>query len=363
MPPLSLLIKPVSGLCNMRCRYCFYSDVMARRETGVRGAMSPETLEMLVRRAMAYAEGNVAFAFQGGEPTLAGLDFYRALVGFQKKYNTRGLRVDNSLQTNALDLSDEMIDFFAREKFLIGASLDGGRATHDALRVDAGGAPTFDRIRRSLECLRARGAALNVLCVVSEPVAERPREVFETLEPYGFIQYIPCLDDFDGGARPFSLTAASYLGFLKTTLDLYLDRIRRGRYVSIRNLDNYVGMLLGDEPENCGMRGRCGQYYLIESDGGVYPCDFSVLDEWRMGNIREASFFALERSETGARFRAESLPVPAKCRACRWYRLCRNGCKRERTAPGDENRFCECYREFFPYALPLLQEAARAFGK
>jgi uncharacterized protein len=363
MPPLSLMIKPVSGLCNMRCRYCFYSDVMARRATKVHEAMSLETLEALVRRAMAYAEGHVGFAFQGGEPTLAGLDFFRELVGFQKKYNARGVRVDNALQTNGLDLSDEMLDFFAREKFLLGVSLDGDRDAHDALRVDAGGAPTYDRVRRTLDRMRGRGVEFNVLCVVNELVAKRPREVFEALEPYGFIQYIACLDDFDDAARPFSLTEASYLEFLKVTLELYLDRIRKGQYVSVRNFDNYVGMLLGEEPENCGMRGRCGQYYLIESDGGVYPSDFYVLDEWKMGDIRDKSFFALEKSAVGERFRSESLAVPERCRACRWYRLCRNGCRRERILPDSANRFCGCYREFFPYALPMLQEAARSFEK
>lgn len=363
MPPLSLMIKPVSGLCNMRCWYCFYSDVMAHRATGVHESMSLATLEALVRRAMAYAEGRVGFAFQGGEPTLAGLDFFKALVAFQRKYNTRGVRVDNALQTNGLDLSDEMIDFFAREKFLLGVSLDGDRQAHDALRVDAGGAPTYDRVQRTLARLQERGAQFNVLCVVNALVAARPREVFEALEPYGFLQFIACLDDFDGGARPFSLTGEAYLSFLKATLELYLDRIRKGRYVSVRNFDNYVGILLGEEPENCGMRGHCGQYYLIEGDGGVYPCDFYVLDQWKLGDIREKSFFALEKSEPGGRFRQESLPIPDACHACPWHRLCRNGCKRERTGPGAINRFCACYREFFPYALPMLKEAARAFQR
>lgn len=363
MPPISLMIKPVSGLCNMRCGYCFYADVMAHRTTEVHEAMSLETLEVLVRRAMAFAEGHATFAFQGGEPTLRGLEYFEALVAFQKKYNTRGVRVDNALQTNGLNLSDEMIDFFAREKFLLGVSLDGSRETHDALRVDGGGAPTYDRVRGTLEAMRARGVEFNVLCVVNELVASRPREVFEALEPYGFIQFIACLDDFDGQLRPFSLTAKTYLEFLKVTVEMYADRLRQGRFVSVRNFDNYVGILLGQEPENCGMRGRCGQYYLIESDGGAYPCDFYVLDEWKMGNVLEKSFFSLDKSEVGERFRAASVAVPERCRACRWYRLCRNGCRRERTPPEQINRFCECYQAFFPYALPLLEEVARSFGR
>ena len=143
MPALSIMVKPVSGACNMRCKYCFYTDVMENRETPCFPRMTLETLETLVRRAIRHADGPISFAFQGGEPTLAGLDFYRALVEFERRYNTRGLPIDNSLQTNGYALSDEMIEFFAREHFLLGVSLDGDALAHDLMRVDQGGNPTF----------------------------------------------------------------------------------------------------------------------------------------------------------------------------------------------------------------------------
>lgn len=131
MKPLFMMLKPMSGACNMRCRYCFYHDVMSHRRTRVYPRMSMKTLETIVRRALCYADGPVSFAFQGGEPTLTGLDFYRALVEFQKKYNAKQLPISNSLQTNGFDLPDDMISLFARESFLLGVSLDGTQTLHD----------------------------------------------------------------------------------------------------------------------------------------------------------------------------------------------------------------------------------------
>ena len=141
MPAVSIMVKPVSGACNMNCRYCFYSDVMARRETAIYPKMSIEALEVLVRRAFRYADGPVSFSFQGGEPTLAGPEFYDALVRFERMYNTRGLPVHNAVQTNGYALSDEMIDLFAREHFFLGVSLDGDAVAHDGMRPDRAGAP------------------------------------------------------------------------------------------------------------------------------------------------------------------------------------------------------------------------------
>ena len=146
MPPISVMIKPVSGACNMRCKYCFYHDVMDHRAQKVLPKMTLETLDNLVRRAFVYAEGSVSFAFQGGEPTLIGLDFFEQLIRLQKKYNTRRIQVHNAVQTNGLELNDELLDFFAREHFLVGVSLDGDAENHDLMRLDIHGKPTYHKI-------------------------------------------------------------------------------------------------------------------------------------------------------------------------------------------------------------------------
>ena len=358
MPPITVMVKPVSGACNMRCQYCFYADEMHNRETSVYPHMTSELLDVMVRRVIRSADSSVHFLFQGGEPTLIGLPFFRQLVQIQKKYNTRGLKVTNAIQTNGYALSDEMIAFFAKERFLVGVSLDGTHETHDLLRPDAKGLPTSGIVRKSIERLRAAGVSVNVLCVVNSEVARRPHEVFSALSEYEYLQFIPCLDGLDGETRDYSLSSEAYLAFLKTTFDCYHQAYLDGHPVSVRNFDNWVAMLMGMPPENCAMVGRCGPSLVIESDGSVYPCDFYALDHWKLGSISEDSLKRMLTSDKEKSFLEESLPVPEKCRACRWYSLCRNGCKRERRKDSGLNRWCEVHTQFFEYAFERMQQMA-----
>lgn len=367
MPGITMMIKPVSSACNMRCRYCFYTDVAQNRQYASMGTMTFETAENIVRRAFRYADGPVTFAFQGGEPTLAGVAFYEHFVSLEKQYNTRHLPVQNALQTNGYDIPDELIALFAREHFLVGVSLDGSAQIHDKLRIDASGNGTFQRVQDSVSRLQAAGVAFNILCVVNEYVANRPDETFSALRQYRYIQYISCLDPFDGTQAPHSLTVDSYTRFLKESFDLYYHAWKNNTPVSIRNFDNYLSILLGGQPENCGMCGRCAQYYLIEADGSVYPCDFYVLDQWKMGNINRDSFFRLEKSPVSARFRDDSLHRDPKCIKCKWYPLCRGGCRRDREPFENENpvlnRWCDSYTALFEYAYPRMCEMAQEIAQ
>ena len=175
------------------------------------------------------------------------------------------------------------------------------------------------------------------------------------------------IDPFDGRPSDYSLSPEAYGAFLKTTFDAYYAAFCRGRPVSVRNFDNYLGILMGLPPENCGQCGRCGQYFLIEADGGVYPCDFYVLDNWRIGNINDSSFFSLAKSPVGEEFRALSLLRRAECESCEWYGLCRGGCRRDREPfenglPG-LNRWCESYKALFEYAFPRMREMAEAIRR
>ena len=357
------MIKPVSGACNMRCRYCFYADEMKRREVAISPRMSDALLDVTVRRVIRSADSAAHFLFQGGEPTLIGLPFFERLVQLEQKYNTRALRITNAVQTNGYDLSDEMIAFFAKEHFLVGVSLDGTAQTHDLMRPDAAGRPTASVVRKTIERLREAGVSVNVLCVVNGEVARRPSEVFDALAPYEYIQFIPCLDGLDGQTRDYSLSGKAYLTFLKETFDRYHQAYTEGRPVSIRNFDNWIAMLMGMPPENCAMVGRCGPSLVIESDGSVYPCDFYALDAWKLGSISDDSLRRMLTGEREQAFLAESLPVPAACRACRWYSLCRNGCKRERVPETGLNRWCSVHTAFFEYAYPRMREMAEALQK
>lgn len=347
MPPLSLLIKPVSGACNLRCGYCFYRDEMDSREEADRGRMSLAALEKLLRRAFLYAEGTLSLAFQGGEPTLAGPAFYEAMLALEKKYNTRNIRVMHALQTNGYALSDRLIDVLKEGGFLLGVSIDGTREIHDGRRVDARGRGSYDQVMDNLRRLREKRVDYNVLTVVDAEVAARPGEVYQALRQHGYLQFIPCLDALDGATHEASLTAPAYGRFLTETFRLYAEDFRRGRFTSVRNFDNWLNMLNGVPPELCGMRGVCGRNYLVEADLSVYPCDFYALDEWRLGSADAQSFFALEKAEAAQRFVDSSRRLMDKCRACQWLDLCRGGCRRDREPDVGVNRLCEGFQYFF----------------
>ncbi|MBQ8610200.1 MAG: anaerobic sulfatase maturase [Oscillospiraceae bacterium] len=364
MPPIHLLIKPASGSCNMRCRYCFYTDEMSRRETASYGRMSLEVLEAVVRRALEYAEGSVTFAFQGGEPTLIGLDYYRRLVELCRQYNTKKLRIDLALQTNGLLIDEEWAEFLAKNRFLVGLSLDGPAEIHDANRVDAAGKGTHARVMAAARLMSRYGVEFNILTVVTSQTARSGRKVWSFFDKNGFTwrQCIPCLDPLDGAAAPWTLTADRYADFLKTTFDAWYAGFAAGKPVSERSFDNWVGMLAGRPPESCGMGGVCSRQYVLEADGSVYPCDFYVLDELRLGNLAQDSFETIEKKREELGFIAASQHIREECRSCRWGYLCRGGCRRHREPFADGlpglNRFCEAYKQFFPYAIERMQRLA-----
>ena len=359
MPAVTVMVKPVSGACNMRCKYCFYADEMARRGQGIYPAMDAEMLETLVRRVMVYADGQATFTFQGGEPTLAGVDFFRRLLKLQAQYNNRGIRVQNAVQTNGLELSDELIALFAENRFLIGVSLDGCEAAHDHLRRDAKGEGTFRRVRNNVLRLLRAGVDTNILCVVNGEVAARADAVLDALQGFEYLQFIPCMDGMDGTPGPSPLTDEAYGAFLQAAFERYERAFYRGEMLSIRNFDNLLGMLLGMPPENCAMRGVCSVNFLVESTGDVYPCDFYALDEWKLGNLREKSLRQMARGDVGQQFFETSLPVPDACRACPVYPLCRNGCRRERDAKTGLYRFCRSTRTFLENNRDRMEKMAR----
>lgn len=366
MGPLTLLIKPASGSCNMRCKYCFYADEAENREVASYGMMSDATLEAVVRFGLENARGVCTFAFQGGEPTLAGLDFYRRLVAMQRAHNTRGLRVYNTIQTNGYLIDREWADFLARERFLTGLSLDGGKDVHDLYRVDARGEGTFARVMRAAQTLAAAGAEFNILTVVTAQTARSIGKIYGFFKRnhFRYQQYIACLDPIGAvrGGMPYSLTPKLYGEFLCKLFDLWYADFMRGEYVSIRWFDDLVHMCKGRAPQSCGMRGVCGPQIVIEADGGVYPCDFYVLDGLRLGTVGENTLEEMEQRRTALAFIEQSRPVEEKCRACRWYPLCRGGCRRDREQPDGSiglNYFCESYEAFFAHCADRLMQVSR----
>lgn len=368
MPPVNVLIKPASGACNLRCRYCFYADEAARREVANYGIMSRDTLETLIMRAFEAADRSVTFGFQGGEPTLCGLDFYRDVVRLQKKYAKKGVAVQNAIQTNGMLIDDEWAAFLAENKFLTGLSLDGHMDLHDLNRVDAQGAGSFARVMQAADTLTRHKAEFNVLTVVTGETARKIRRVYSFFRKNNLLwqQYIPCLDPLDAerGRTPYALTPELYASFLKTLFDLWYEDVMAGRFIYIRYFENLLGMLIGRPPESCGLSGQCALQFVTEADGSVYPCDFYVLDDHRMGCVQQNSFAEMAASPAAQAFLSAPY-VHEKCKGCRFYPICRGGCRRDRDMGGEISLtyFCPAYREFFEYALPRLTGIARQIDR
>ena len=367
MPPIHLLMKPSSGACNLRCRYCFYHDEMEKREQASFGFMTEQTLENVLRKALERAEGQCTIAYQGGEPTLIGLDFFRKSVELQKKYGRKGLKIHNAIQTNGYALNEEWAQFLAENHFLVGLSMDGTKETHDRYRLNPAGEGTFREVQRTARLFDRFKVEYNILTVVNAQTAKKIQSIYTFYKKNGFhyLQFIPCLDPLEEapGSREYSFTPKAYGEFLCRLFDLWYADLMAGEEMSIRQFDNYVQMLLGYPPESCGMSGVCSFQNVVEADGGVYPCDFYVLDEYCLGNLNTCGFEEIEKRRTELGFVEESRAIDPGCRSCRWLPICRGGCRRYRE-PRDENGqlrrnyFCESYDRFFAYALPRLQGIA-----
>lgn len=371
MRALHLLIKPASGLCNLRCSYCFYRDEMAHRQVASHGIMPLSVMEAVLEKSLSAVTRECTIAFQGGEPMLAGLEFFRETVALQKKYNKNRVQIQNAIQTNGLLINEEWANFFRENRFLVGISLDGVKDTHDCNRVDEKGDGSFNRVMQAIRLLERSGVEYNVLTVVNRQTAPRAERIYQFYKRNGlqYLQFIPCLDPFgaEQGSTPWSLRAEDYGNFLCTLFDLWYRDMVKGEPVSIRQFDNYVQMLLGYPPESCGMSGCCVPQQVVEADGSVYPCDFYVLDPYRLGNFctdTVEQIFA-RREELG--FLQSSLEVHPQCRDCRYYPLCRGGCRRNRqvgeTGPLGLNVFCKSYQQFFAHAGSRLEELARRMAR
>lgn len=367
MPPLSLLIKPASGNCNLNCKYCFYIDVADKREVKSYGMMATDTLEVIVKKAIEKAEGTLTIAFQGGEPTLVGMDFYESLIEFEKKYKKPNLIINYGIQTNGILIDDKWAQFFAKNSFLVGLSLDGYDYIHNKLRTNVKGEGTFDRVIQAARLFDKYKVPYNILTVVTANIAKKINQVYKFYKSEGFshMQFIPCLDPLyeKRGTHDYSLTPSLYGKFLKDLFDLWYKDIKRDEYVYIRYFENLLQMILGYYPEACGMLGRCSNQYVIESDGSVYPCDFYVLDEYRIGNLTKDSFEQIDERFKATSFIQESLDKDPNCKKCQWYTLCYGGCKRDRELAGKDqslnNYFCNSYQDFFEYTFPRFKELAQ----
>ena len=242
-------------MCNMHCDYCFYCDEAQKRLQKSYGFMSDETLKNVIRKTILRAEGVISYAFQGGEPTLRGLDFFKKAVAYEKQYNRNHIKVQNAFQTNGYLLDDEWCAFFKENNFLVGLSLDGIRETNDIYRHAAGCGSVFERIFGAAKLLQKHGVDFNILTVVTGNTAAHIPEIYEFYRRngLGYQQYIACLDPLEEphGQNPYALSPKQYGEFLITLFHLWYKDWKRGRQPYIRQFENYIGILMGYRPEAC----------------------------------------------------------------------------------------------------------------
>lgn len=248
--------------------------------------MSDDVLERMISTFMAVPMPEYSIGWQGGEPTLMGLDFFKRVVHYQQKYGRSGANVGNGLQTNGTLIDEEFARFLAQYNFLVGVSIDGPAEIHDRHRVYADGRGSHERIMRTVRTLQDTGAQYNVLTLVNESNVQKPREVYRYLCDLGvdFHQYIECVEfDEMGELQPYAINAQQWGDFLCEIFDeWYPNDTRR---VSVRLFDSILSVMLGGPPTVCAMGTDCRQYFVVEHNGDIYPCDFFVRPELKLGNI------------------------------------------------------------------------------
>ncbi|MCQ2558566.1 MAG: anaerobic sulfatase maturase [Oscillospiraceae bacterium] len=368
MKHLNLLIKPASSLCNLRCRYCFYEDEAQNRSQASMGVMTQETADALICQAFEAVgpKGTLSIAFQGGEPTVAGLDFFRRFVTKAEVLCPAGVQLQFAMQTNGTLLDEDWARFLKQHRFLVGLSLDGVRSLHDMHRVDAAGNGSWKQVLAARDLLEQHGADYNALCVVTGPCAQRAEQVYRNLKRLGFryLQFIACLDPIGHahGCEPWSLSPQAYGDFLCRVFDLWFEDWQNGDYHSVRLFDDYIHILLGDGGSTCATCGRCGSYLVVEGDGSVYPCDFYVLDDWKLGDLHTTPLKTLAEGEKAAEFLRWGSKKPAECAACPYSKICNGGCKNDwfTDDTGPHNYYCPAFKKFLAHAMPRLAAIARA---
>ncbi len=379
LPGFHVMTKPVGPICNLDCKYCFYLEKEKLYPDQSSWAMSDEVLESYVRQ---YIEAQnvpvVSFAWQGGEPTLLGVEFFRRVVAHQKKY-ANGKRVENGFQTNGILLDDDWCQFLAENSFLVGLSIDGPREHHDHYRVDKGNHPTFDGVRRGISFLKKHGVEFNTLTVVQRHNSHAPLEVYRFLKEVGsgYMQFIPIvermadapeddglvliapLDPAPARVTEWSVEPLQYGRFLCSIFDEWV-RGDVGKYY-VQMFDVALEAWMGMEPSLCVFRETCGSALAVEHNGDLYSCDHYVYPENKLGNIMEHPLESLVHSDQQTRFGTDKRDtLPAYCRSCDVRFACNGECPKHRfiqtpEGEGGLNYLCEGYKLFFHHIDPYMR--------
>lgn len=363
--PFHIMTKPIGSICNLSCAYCYYLEKRGLYPGKFRFRMEDELLELFIQQYIESQPGPVVhFAWQGGEPTLMGLDFFKRVVELQQKHSPNGWQCTNALQTNGTLLTPEWCEFLRENAFLVGISIDGPAELHDRYRLDKKERPTHDRVVQGLRLLQEHGVEYNVLCVVNSVNAKRPLEVYRFLREQGakHLQFIPIVEQEESGISPRSVQPREYGLFLATIFDEWVRHDIGEIFVQI--FEECFAVWLGHRAHLCVFAETCGNALAMEHNGDLYSCDHFVAPEYRLGNITERSMVEMVASAFQRQFgEAKRSALPQYCRECKVRFICNGGCPKDRfirTPTGEPglNYLCEGYRYFFNYIDPYMKEMA-----
>jgi uncharacterized protein len=357
-PLQNILVKPAGPDCNMACSYCFYTCKQELFKNASVHRMSEEVLTELISQFMEQSGPEVSITWQGGEPTLMGLEFFRKAVELEELFGKRKT-IGNGMQTNGLLIDRDWSAFFKRYSFLVGLSIDGPEHIHDHYRRRLGGQPTWRHVCDSAKLMLDSDVSVNALSVINDYSARFPDDIYEFHKGLGltYMQFIPCLEPDPaqkGHPAPFSVTPDAYGDFICRIFDLWLNDFRNGRQAtSVRFFESLLFSYAGFAPTECTLSHECGNYVVVEHNGDVFACDFFVDEDTRLGNIMQERLDNMLNSERQTAFGQIKADLPPACTGCTWLALCRGGCPREcRMCDGGGrlNYFCPAFKRFFSHA-------------
>ena len=365
MTPFTLLIKPSGSDCNLDCSYCFYKRRSPQIGAGQQ-RMSEQVLERLIKDYLQLGFPVAGFAWQGGEPTLMGLDFYQKAVELQKKYALPNQQTSNSLQTTAVLLDEKWCQFLHDNNFLVGISIDGPGEFHDYYRTDRAGKGTFGKVARAIDACVQHKVEFNVLVLLNNKNVRHPDELFDFFVKRNirYLQFIPCAEK-DPAAKnniaEFSISPKQYGDFLCRLFDRWCEY--GPAKLSIRDFDSILSFCLTGRGTLCTFDRQCSQYIVVEHDGSCFPCDFFVEPDWLLGNILETPIAEIAACDKKKSFARDKQNLCNRCLVCAHLAVCRGGCTKDKILSADKKTpaayFCESYRRFFNHAMPkFLQIAA-----
>ncbi|MBS3759341.1 MAG: anaerobic sulfatase maturase [Desulfobacterales bacterium] len=345
---MNLLVKPASYLCNLDCSYCFYKRTEALYP-GSRPMMTKATAETMIQKALALGHPNNSFCWQGGEPTLMGLDFFRKVIDLQQRLAADGQSVETSIQTNGLLIDDDWAGFLADNNILVGLSLDGPPDIHDRHRIDRQGRGSFAAVMNAAENMSRRGVAFNILTLLTPDNVYRPADLYSFFLKQGFthLQFIPCADVDPATGRPAerAVTGEALGRFYIRLFDLWLEN--GFPHVSIRLFEDLLLFLMDGVRASCQWLPACDSYLVVEHNGDVYPCDFYVDAPHRLGNIHRQNFESLMNSPERRAFAEAKADWPEECRRCRFADFCQADCPRHRI--DGTSLFCRAWKMLFAH--------------